>query len=346
MSSIIQMDDIVSAGSENYRVFTFSWELIDICQYNCSYCSAMHFNISMFKEHPEWRDAWRHVLKMLSLKTIKSPFAIEILGGEPTLHPDIHDIVKGACAIENNRRVELVTNFAKSLSFFEEFDIKENKKLSIEISYHPEYCTDKWIQKIIDFSVCKHLNISPNINLPDEKKWWPQTKELLDTLKDNNINIGLNFLQEVPSGPQGSWKPEYTDEFWKYFHDYFALDETAVTDTDKFQHIDNASEKNIKSDPGVADGSMMKEVEYKTRDGETHLLSEVEINRYDLRQFKGWKCTPLMYIINMAGTVSNHCTGEELPVYKVNERNLTACRECPLDRCNCDTKFLYAKERV
>ena len=49
-----------------------------------------------------------------------------------------------------------------------------------------------------------------------------------------------------------------------YFHDYFSLDETAITDTDKFKQIDSVKARNIKSDPGVVDGSMMKDDRQRT----------------------------------------------------------------------------------
>ena len=66
----ICMDDIVAAGNPDYELLTFSWNLIDVCQYECSYCSAIHFNQHTFFKSPESRNAWKNVIKKLSLKSI------------------------------------------------------------------------------------------------------------------------------------------------------------------------------------------------------------------------------------------------------------------------------------
>lgn len=337
MEDIIKMSDIISAGNVGYNVYTFSWELIDVCQYNCTYCSSMHFNIKTYQNIKDYENKWKDVIKLLSMPTIRNEFVVEILGGEPTLHPHIHEIVSSLCTIKKNRRVELVTNLAKPLDFYRRFDTPQNSKLSVEVSYHPEYYNEQWKQNVIDFCGSEHITVTPNVNLPDEEKWWPQTKDFLDILIQHDIHTGLNFLQQVEPGPQGEWSPNYTDKFWDYFSEYFHRDVTAIKTEIGFN--------NIKSDPGVCDGQMLKNVVYITNDNKQHTLSEVDINRHDLRQFKGWTCKPLMYIIDMKGIVTNHCTGDVITPVQMSDRHLSSCRTCPLDRCNCDTKFLYEKHK-
>ena len=336
----INMEDIVSAGDADYELVTFSWDIIDVCQYNCSYCSAMNFNLNTVKHKTHILQAWKNVVKLLSLKSIKVPFSVEILGGEPTLHPDIIDIVDALCVIDNCVQVDLITNLAKPLSFYQKFDKPCNEKLAIEASYHPEYCGDKYIQKVIDLNKSEFINVCPNINLPDVPEQWEKTRDLIDTFIDNDVNIGLNFLQAVPDGPVGGWEPNYTDEFWEYFKDYINPDEHCYVVEEK----DNLSvrDKAVKFLNEHA-GAITTNIQYKTKDGETHKLSEGDINRLDLRRFKGWTCRPLMYHITMDGVIRNHCTEEVIPAFMLNSKTLTACRECPLDRCDCDTKFLFEK---
>ena len=72
-------------------------------------------------------------------------------------------------------------------------------------------------------------------------------------------------------------------------------------------------------------------------------ITEADINRYDLAQFKNWKCRHLMYHIDMAGRIANHCTEEEYTILDMKMEKLSKCVDCPLQRCNCDTKFLYVK---
>ena len=91
---MISIDQIISAGDPEYKRAMFSWEVIDVCQYKCSYCSAVNFNLKTFLTNKGVSNAWKSVVKMLTLRTITTPYTVELLGGEPTLHPDIADIIR------------------------------------------------------------------------------------------------------------------------------------------------------------------------------------------------------------------------------------------------------------
>lgn len=327
----LTMTDIVSAGTGKYSTLTFSWELIDICQYKCSYCSAMNFNLSTFKKDSQERDAWRLVVKSLSSRQIKDQFVVEVLGGEPTLHPDLYEIIDNLHDITTCRRIELITNLAKPVKYFLGLD-RDDNKLDIEASYHPEYCKQLWIDKIIQIHNDTNITIAPNINLFDDKKYWPDTKRVLEVFKQHDINVGLNFLQAVEDGVTGSWQPNYTEEFWSEFKDYLNTDIVYVDE--------------LKEDPGIVNSAQMKQIPYKLSDDRVVLLSESDINKYNLRQFKGWTCKPLMYHIAMDGVITNHCTHEHVPIYKMTSKELTCSRICNRDYCDCDTKFLYEKRRT
>ena len=339
----ISMDDIVSAGDSRYELITFSWDIIDVCQYNCSYCSAMNFNLNTVKHNPQVLEAWKNVITALSLKSINMPFAVEILGGEPTLHPHIYEIIEKLCEIDNCIQVDLITNLAKPLKFFQKLDNNTNEKLSIEASYHPEYCGAPYIQKVIELNKSQYITIYPNINLSDDPKSWSDTKELIDTFICNDVKVGFNFLQEVPDGKVGGWKPNYTDEFWDFFKGYIEPEafDYQVHSTKEDQ---TPREKALTFLRDHA-GAITTNIEYNTVDGQSHILTEGEINRYNLRRFKGWSCRAMMYHISMDGIIKNHCTHEVLKIYNLNKRELTSCRTCPLEQCDCDTKFLYVKQR-
>ena len=78
----------------------------------------MNFNLSTFKKDSQERDAWKLVVKSLASKQIKDRFVVEMLGGEPTLHPDLYDIIDALHEIEQCKRVELITNLAKPVKYF------------------------------------------------------------------------------------------------------------------------------------------------------------------------------------------------------------------------------------
>lgn len=355
------MDKISWAGDEDYQLITFSWEMLDVCQYKCSYCSAMNFNMSTFLKSKNLREAWKPVVKLLSLKSIQLPFTVELLGGEPTLHPDIVEIVDKLCKIDNCVQVEFITNLAKPLKFYKQFDSEKTNKVNFIASYHPEYYTEKFYDKVIELNKSEHVAIYPNINLPDDPTFWKPTRDLIKRFEDDGIKISLNLLQRVEAGIEGSWEPNYTDEFWDYFSAW--LDRTPVnTSTEKIKALEpGVTEKQAmdKLEAQIVNsGIHREEAEYIPRpytvvtrgipysiDNKIQLLSEADIVKDDLRRFRGWTCRPLMWAINMDGTLRNHCTEEVLPIYKINKANLTACVTCPLERCDCDTKYLYVKER-
>jgi len=359
------MNKISWAGDKDYQLITFSWEMIDVCQYKCSYCSAMNFNMSTFLEKKNLRDAWKPVIKLLSLKGIKLPFTVELLGGEPSLHPDIVEIVDGLCAINNCVQIEFITNLAKPLKFYTQFNRPETDKVNFIASYHPEYYTEKFFNKVIELDKCEHIAIYPNINLPDDSEYWQSTADLITRFEDAGVKISLNLLQSVDDGPEGKWEPNYTKDFWKFFAKWLERKPINTSSEKIKSHHPEFTEKEtmnyLKDEINSITGEHKTQREESTYikapytmvtrgvpysiNNKIELLSEADIVKDDLRRFKGWSCRPLMWAINMDGTLRNHCTDEPLPFYKINETNLTACVTCPLERCDCDTKYLYVKSR-
>lgn len=329
---MIDFNEVVEAGDSDYNLLTFSWDLVDVCQYKCSYCASMNFNLNTFKDNPSLRYSWKKVVKLLGLNSIKNDFSVELLGGEPTLHPDIYEIVEELCKIERCVQIELITNLAKPFSFYEKFNKKELRKICIISSFHPEYYTRAFTEKIIRLNKLEHINIYPNINLSDNEDDWELIKDVIEELQQNDVKVGVNILQNVNDGIVGKWSPKYTDKFYDYFK--YILDNTLK------------KSNTIKEDISrLGYTPLTIKIPYKLTNGDIAYLSESEINQYNLRRFKGWSCNALMYHIDMEGTIVNHCTREKMSPLDLNSKKLTACVTCPVEHCDCDTKFLYVKKK-
>ena len=324
---MIDFNDVIEAGDPNYSLLTFSWDLVDICQYNCSYCASMNFNLNTFKTNLALRYSWKKVVKLLGLNSIKNDFSVELLGGEPTLHPDIYEIVEELCKIKRCVQIELITNLAKPFSFYEKFNKKELKKVCITPSFHPEYYKPAFIEKIIRLNKLEYIDVYPNVNLTDDKSKWELTKNVILELQKNNVKVGVNILQNVSNGGVGSWNNTYTDEFYEYFQ--YILD--SPYNSTNIHRLD------------YNPTTMM--IPYTLSNGKILNISEAQINQYNLRQFKGWDCNALMYHIDMDGTIVNHCTRENFSPLDLNSAKLTACVKCPVKYCDCDTKFLFVKKK-
>lgn len=327
---MIDFNDVIEAGDSNYDTITFSWDLVDICQYNCSYCASMNFNLNKFKNNPTLRNSWKNVIKLLNLNSIKNNFSVELLGGEPTIHPDIYEIVEELCKIKNCVQVELITNLAKPFSFYENFNREELHKVCITPSFHPEYYKHTFVEKIIELNKLEHINIFPNINLSDDKSKWELTRNVIIELQQNDVRVGVNILQNVSEGTVGNWNNTYTDEFYEYFQYILDVPYNEATLKKAYRFDFNPT-------------TMM--VPYKLSNDTIKNISEAQINQYNLRKFKGWNCNALMYHIGMDGTIVNHCTREMISPIDLNSKKLTACVKCPLEQCDCDTKFLYVKKK-
>lgn len=346
MISKLKNKDIKEAGDKDYNLLTFSWDLIDICQYKCTYCSAVNFNLHTFNQKKYLHNKWKLVLKKLGLKGIGCPFNVELLGGEPTLHPYIYNIIEGLGKIDNCIAIDLITNLAKPTKFYKELDKECNRKLTLEASYHPQYCNQRWIDKVVELNESKFIKIFPNVNLPTDRNDWDKTLDLLEQFKNKGVGISLNFLQTVDEGKVGGWVSEYPDDFFNVFKEHLT-EETGEEQRTTKKLIDNLvtpSGKNnsIKFLKEHA-GKLTTNIRYIDKNNNKHILTESDINRYDLAQFRNWNCKPLMYHIDMAGKIANHCTEEEYTIIDMKMKKLTKCVECPLQRCNCDTKFLYYK---
>ena len=197
--------NIQSQGFKEFTEVSINWTLNNECQLNCIYCYAKE---DMKVQKPEANKSLR------SLNRIKVPFNICLLGGEPTLHSDIDEIIEGLVDIEYCHDIDLTTNLFKNIEFWKKYNIEEYfNKLNINASYHPEYDVN-FLEKAIILNNMKYINIQCNINILPEQKYYKKTKELIQELKQNNISFSLTNIHETET-----YKPKYTKEFIQEYKD-------------------------------------------------------------------------------------------------------------------------------
>ena len=273
-----------------------NWHLLDWCNYQCKYCSAGNAITKDFADKERISKQYKSIVARLKL--IDSPFELCIGGGEPTLHPNLKEILESLDENQNLKTIFLFTNLSRSKNFYETLT-KTTDKVLIYASYHPEYYTKEFLDKCID------LKFEVHVTLIDEEKYWEQTEDFIKSLISHDIPYRLNVLSPAPN-----WKPNYVDNFWKKFKKYAIEDYT-------LDLLVNWSD-------------------------DTHsFVSEYDLEENDLNQFKGWKCTPEAYQIEMDGTVRNACTGKVMPLI-LNSKNISKEVSCPLERCT-GGKMMYTK---
>lgn len=121
------------------------WKIHNVCTYDCSFCGDQHkdgsqrwFSLEKYKEYTD---------KIIEACDGK-PFWIQLTGGEPTLYPDLIELLiymksKGAL-------VSIISNGSRSLRWWEE--LKNAQVISLlQLTYHSEQTRDyKHIVDIIN----------------------------------------------------------------------------------------------------------------------------------------------------------------------------------------------------
>ena len=288
-------EDVIEAGIKGFNKKTFSWNLIDVCNQKCSYCyegyghDATRPKSTFFKDIKQ-QNNYLDTLTILRLKTIGT-FDVDIIGGEPTLHPHLFNILQELTENKNCNEISLITNLSKPLEYFKKVNDLKSSKLTLCPSLHFEYYSDKLIQKCIDINKFKNITIIPIIMVHDNIEYHNNIIKTLQIFKENDIKYTISFLSSVP---------------------YYDVNYNAevVKEIEKFAHHD-VLKFNFKTD-GKGD------VE----------LNRYDIHLDKLLYFKGWRCKPQRYIIKPTGGIVNACTGKKMPFFGQPETvncNLNSC---------------------
>lgn len=132
--------NIVAVGTYELlqnQTFIVDWNLLKRCNFSCSYCAP---DIHDFES--EYPPLSVYVKHLQTLKNIDKNLYFILQGGEPTIHPNIFEIVKMCSDVG---KVEIVTNGTAS--------VEKYKKLlqyaDINISLHHELINEKHMEKFV-----------------------------------------------------------------------------------------------------------------------------------------------------------------------------------------------------
>lgn len=297
--------ELVKQGDPDNRKLYFCWFLVDWCNYACSYCCTWDAQKDKFNKNP---NPSLHKLVIARLKKIQDPFMLMLVGGEPTLHPHLDEILTSLADIPMCE-AEIYTNLSRSLKFYE--DILDNhSNLHITASYHPEYHNQEFIDKSI---ALKDRNYAINICLSDDPKDWPHTRKMIDALNDGGVKVWYQRLYSA-----NDREINYTKEFYEMFGEEYAN----ITKSENFEH------------------------QFYYSDGTEQTLTPLEVLEKDLNKFKGWSCRTQMFNIDIEGNFLNYCTGDKLPMV-FNKKDLYKNVICPIaEGCDCDQMFNFPKEKL
>jgi organic radical activating enzyme len=279
---------IVSCTSQD-KILRINWHILNWCNLKCSYCNVKEHLSYDYNDNTQISNNYKLIISRL--KTISKPFEICLTGGEPTLHPNIEDILSGLNEIENLTKIYFFTNLTRSENFYK--NIKSFSKVTYYASFHPEYHKEDFLDK------CKNLNCEVHISMMPEYKNY--ILKIIDKCKLEDIKFTLNFLRDT-----------------KYYssnleEDFFVEASTAESMIDMDVLYDNGFRENTTN---------------------LRLLYDKKNN------FKGYKCLPESFQIELNNVVKNVCTNEIMPL---SLKDITKKVICPKEVCE-GGLMMYPKE--
>ena len=319
----LSIDNFIEAGDEKDReLLNLCWEVTYFCQYRCSYCYMEDTLTDKFDN--SLLNHYKIVLNKLKLRNTPN-FNVEVLGGEPTTHPKIFNIIEELNKNKKCKRVELVTNLTKPASFYKKFDNQKYNKLYISGSYHNEYAkNDIFLKKCIELHNMKNCNFYTNINFPAEEEKWDKIFSFMEELNKNNLIFHINLLHPTSTYNGFNFK----------------------TDTNKtieiLKKIINYS-KNYKGF-NLLENNIQRQIRLKDKDNNTVYIPEIFLRSLKLDRFKGWKCTAKVWGIDPKGKFTHDCTNEELDLLN---KKFNDCVICPVSNgCRCDLMLNHKKIKI
>ncbi len=300
---MITIDQINTCGFEGHSHVEFSWHFTNWCNYKCSYCPVLDV---LSKDFNTPDHAQLHQVVLTRLKLVQHSFNMCLSGGEPTLNPHLNETIVALDAMPNCEQIAVMTNLAKSINTYREINAIGSSKVVIMASYHPEYFSDRFLQKAIALS-SEIERFKIMVNFSDDPTHWDELQTMMDEFKQHGIKVKPNLLAS-----NRNWTANYTAEFYDRFVQYF----------------DNSNQP--------------ISIPVTTIDGTNMIIPDHQFEINGLNRFKGFKCTPLSFNIDIKGNITNGCTSRQVGL---NMRDISQEAYCPHDKCQGRQLLKFYKKR-
>lgn len=201
------------------RIMEFS--INTACQSRCDYCYAAKFRRrgDTLLEVEEIAEVWGQARRL-------GAFAALLLGGEPTLHPRLLDILR---VLEPRKNI--VSFATNSISLTEDM-VVEMKKLGIFVLYVSMNSVDAekndavrgyrghldHVMRVLD--LCRKHGLDVVLPITTSKPLLADTIELLDFSRKNGFTANIGLF--APTGrAEGRHEELFDDEFWKTLRELY-----------------------------------------------------------------------------------------------------------------------------
>ncbi len=159
------------------------------CNYHCEYCDQGTDK----RKYPQASDAViDSFISLLKTSFFKNWGIVQLVGGEPTIHPRFIEVVQSIVETEN--KFQICTNFSKSTEFFLDLIKMAGENFyRMQISFHPSQIKDidEFIDKSITFYKAKNNDTKFIISSVLTEQDFEKIKYLDKKLSDNGLILDL-----------------------------------------------------------------------------------------------------------------------------------------------------------
>lgn len=301
----------------------------NFCNYKCSYCGpdANGGNVSWPKDFDMLVKHFRHLLDFY-VRNGRDKFEINILGGEPSMWPDIVKFAR-IMKSEYNTKITMTTNGSRTLRWWEENADAFDKIL---FSYHHKEATLDHFINVLDIVYDKGVPLNALVLM--DPNYWDEIVTAIETMKTTSRNSWFICAMEVHP-------PRYTEEQREIFKKHVKrMPPIFRLVKDEYENILKGKTKVI-----FDDGSKEK----------------VERNYFsinDLNNFEGWMCNVGIESINikadgkLTGTCNNRLFDENI-FYNLYDPKFTekfnpqlVPTVCEKSKCWCQPEMLMTKWKI
>lgn len=186
---------------EKHPVLYIMWVIGTRCNFSCSYCpDVWHDKHSEHKTLEELQNAWKKIVEVTKDST--KPVLVGILGGEPTMNPNLLPFLQWVKLFYNPGKIDITvySNGTASLEYYQQL----SRVSSFCFSTHSEFFNESkffsTVTSVNQFIIEKKLPRHLTVLVMDESWNKHKTDQYIQYLKDNNIDWLLSPVEPA-------WKP-------------------------------------------------------------------------------------------------------------------------------------------
>lgn len=287
-----------------------TWTCTTTCTYKCSYCTPEHHD-GKFR----WIDDYSSIIEFTNNFRKGFPLVFDIMGGEPTLWPDLNSFCNDLVNYTDEvTAITFTTNGNRTLNYWKKFTAPIDE---LGFSFHPEFSNEDHFLEIFSELHTRYRVLCYILMRPQD---FEKSKNFFQKLNGSNleINVVVKLISDWHNGT--GIIPGYTDEMIEF--SLKSISKTKIKSKKDFMLTVNGQEQDVRLLINSKQNNYLGWECYAGRDyltigpdgivsGSTCGLNSNYGNIYD-----GTVVVPTNPII----CTKNYCTcGTDLEIYKVKK---------------------------